>query len=145
MKHLSFLESYMQVLGNHQGLSELEIQQLEKDFNVIFPAAYHEYLLFFGKESGDILGSYYTEVKYLSENKTDVISEVDFVGTSQIKDSYFFFGQWQSYIFYFFDCTANNEDPPVYALKNSGKIELYKPSFSQFVKEEGLDPVIGYL
>jgi hypothetical protein len=144
-KYLSFLDNYNGVYNNCKGITVEEIQSLEAEFEVTFPAAYREYLLVFGKESGDLLSSYYTEISYLYKNKPNAIYALNFDESKdhshiEIKDSYFFFAQWQSYIFYFFDCASNNEDPPVYIFNDSLEMFLYKESFSLFIKEEGLDP-----
>ncbi|GAA3912473.1 hypothetical protein GO495_25340 [Chitinophaga oryziterrae] len=150
LKYLLFLEPYMDVLGKYEkleGISEEEIEDLERAFNVTLPDAYKEYLLFFGKESGQLLTAYYTEIKYLPETRSEAIAALNFDDEkpgpkADINENYFLFGQWQGYVFYFFDCTEKHEDPPVYILRDSGEIILYKPSFSSFIKEDGLNPVI---
>lgn len=55
----------------------------------------------------------------------------------EIKNSYFFFGQWQGYNFYFFDCSEKNDNPIVYAF-NGNRIEKVNDSFTDFVYEEGI-------
>ncbi|SFD54502.1 SMI1-KNR4 cell-wall [Chitinophaga sp. CF118] len=153
MKYLFFLEPYMEIFGKYekiQGISETEIENLEIEFKIILPDAYREYLFFFGKESGQLFTAYYTEIKYLLETRSEAIAALNFDDRktgpkASINEKYFLFGQWQGYVFYFFDCRENNQDPPVYALMDNGTIILHKPSFSIFIKDDGLNPVIESL
>ncbi len=84
------------------------------------------------------------EYTYLFENREDAIYALNFDDRPNhkekpiLKDSYFFFGQWQGYIFYFFDCASNQDDPPVYVLTDDLFIKKYKDTFSDFIKDEGV-------
>jgi hypothetical protein len=105
-------------------------------------------LLFSGKESGNLLSSYYMTYPSVIDNKEDAIYALNFDDRKKdedkpiLKDSYFFFGQWQGYIFYFFNCDDCNDNPPVYILTDAPKIEKYKDSFSDFIRDEGLKPLL---
>ena len=145
-EYLSFLENCKNILGETEGVRFEEIECIESLFNIKLPFAYIEYLLQFGRKSGNLLGSYLTEINNLDKNKESAkVASVDELDGVQvpIEDSYFFFGQWQGYIFYFFDCEEDCENPPVYILTDSPKIEKYKDSFSEFIRDEGLKPLLG--
>jgi len=143
--YFSFLKPYQELLGNTKGISTQFIQQIEADFRVSLPKAYKEFLFMFGEESGALLDSYLVEIYKLKNNRQSAeIASVDELSGNEvkIKDSFFFFGQWQGYIFYFFDCDEMSDDPIVYILTDSPKIEKYKESFTSFVRDEGLKPLL---
>ena len=145
LNHLYFVTPYLSLLGNIEGLSEVHIEKIEMKFKVRLPDSYKEFLKYFGRESGNLLGSYLVEEHKLLGNKESALyASVDELDNKsvKIKDTYFFFGQWQGYVFYFFDCSGNSEDPPVYILTDSPKIEKYKNSFTEFIFEEGIKPLI---
>lgn len=136
-QYLNFLQQYNKHLGDPQGVSEAEVQTIEQQFNVKLPLAYVEFISIFGKRKGRILRNYSTEVSYLAQNRKDAIKTLEDMGNGSfsIKDSHFFFGQWQGLSSYFFDCEKNEDDPVVYVL-DSGKAEVFKQSFSQLIREE---------
>lgn len=136
-KYLDFLQQYAKHLGDPQGVNETEIKAIEQQFNVKLPLAYIEFISIFGKRKGRILRNYSSEVSYLAQNRKDAVKALDSTGngTFAIKDSHFFFGQWQGLSSYFFDCEQLEDDPPVYVL-DTGKAEVFKPSFSQLIREE---------
>jgi hypothetical protein len=135
-KYLDFLQQYPKHLGDPQGVSEAEIKTIEQQFNVKLPLAYVEFIAVFGKKKGRILRNYSSEVAYLAQNRKDAIKALADTGaTFVIKDSHFFFGQWQGLSSYFFDCESLEEDPPVYIL-DAGKADVFKPSFSQLIRDE---------
>ncbi|MBS1508886.1 MAG: SMI1/KNR4 family protein [Bacteroidetes bacterium] len=145
LNYLSFLNEYIRILGSIEGLNDKEINQLEIESKIKLPNAYKEFLKLFGKKSGQMLGSYLTERHKLSRNRESAkIASIDELDNKQveIKDSYFFFAQWQGYNFFFFDCAEGKEDPPVYLLTDSPSISLYKKSFTDFIKDEGLKPLL---
>lgn len=145
IKYLSFLDTYRDVLGNPKGIDVQLIQKIEIDFNVRLPRAYKEYLFLFGENTGNLLSSYLTSVYKLKGNresaKNAAIDELSGKAVN-IKDSFFFFGQWQGYVFYFFDCEEGKDDPTIYILTDSPGIEKYKDSFTLFVRDEGLNPLL---
>lgn len=136
-KYLDFLQQYPKHLGDPQGVSEAEINTIEQQFNVKLPLAYVEFISIFGKKKGRILRNYSSEVSYLAQNRKDAVKTLESMGngTFVIKDSHFFFGQWQGLSSYFFDCEQLEDDPPVYVL-DAGKVDVFKPSFSQLIREE---------
>jgi hypothetical protein len=136
-KYLDFLQQYTKHLGEPQGVKEDEIKAIEQQFNVKLPLAYVEFIAVFGKKRGRILRNYSSEVMYLLQNRKDAIKASAAAGaaTFAIKDGHFFFGQWQGLSSYFFDCESLEDDPPVYVL-DAGKAEIFKPSFSQLIREE---------
>lgn len=136
-KYLDFLQQYPKHLGDPQGVSETEIKSIEQQFNVKLPLAYVEFISIFGKKKGRILRNYSSEVSYLAQNRKDAVKTLESMGngTFVIKDSHFFFGQWQGLSSYFFDCEHQEDDPPVYVL-DAGKVDVFKPSFSQLIREE---------
>lgn len=136
-KYLDFLQQYAKHLGDPQGVKEAEIQAIEQQFNVKLPLAYIEFISIFGKKKGRILRNYSSEVSYLAQNRKDAVKAQENAGADAfvIKDSHFFFGQWQGLSSYFFDCELQENDPPVYVL-DAGKAEVFKPSFSQLIREE---------
>jgi hypothetical protein len=136
-KYLDFLEQYRKHLGDPQGISEQEIDAIEQQFNIQLPLAYKEYIKIFGKKKGRILKNNYTEVSYLARNRAEAIDTLKNTPNQLfvIKDNHFFFGQWQGYSSYFFECASNEEDPAVYIL-DSGKAEVFKSSFSLLIKDE---------
>jgi len=146
-RYLNFLDKYKDKLGNTKGITTQEIQDIETYFNIKLPQAYIEYLSCFGKESGNLLSSYYTEYSVLKENREDAIYALNFddripiINKPIIKDSYFFFAQWQGGVFFFFDCNAISDNPPIYILENI-KIYKYIDSFSNFIHDEGLKPIL---
>jgi hypothetical protein len=145
LHYMSFLNQHLSLLGNIEGLNDQDINQLEKEFKIELPSAYKEFLKLLGRKSGQLLGSYLVERHKLNGNKESAkIASVDDLENKrvEIKDSYFFFAQWQGYNFFFFDCDENGENPPVYLLTDSPRISLYKPSFTDFVKDEGLKPLL---
>jgi len=136
-KYLDFLQQYAKHLGDPQGVKEAEIHAIEQQFNVKLPLAYVEFISIFGKKKGRILRNYSSEVSYLAQNRKDAVKAQESAGADafMIKDSHFFFGQWQGLSSYFFDCEQQEDDPPVYVL-DAGKAEVFKPSFSQLIREE---------
>lgn len=147
-EYLSFFNDYKSRIETIEGVTKNEIHDIESTFNVKLPKAYIEYLLFFGRKSGNLLNSYYMEYPALKENKQDAIYEINFDDTILlkdkpiIKDSYFFFAQWQGYNFYFFDCDEVSNNPIIYLLLDAKQILKYKDSFSDFIYEEGLKPIL---
>ncbi|KIQ22716.1 hypothetical protein RT99_06350 [Flavobacterium sp. MEB061] len=148
MQYLSFLTHYKSEIGNSKGITSEIIDEIENDFQLKLPLAYKEYLLEFGSHTGNLFGSYYMTYPSLKENKSDVIEMINFDDRKTenekpfIKNSYFFFGQWQGYIFYFFDCESGKDDPEVYILNDGLEILKFKNTFSDFVKDEGLKLLI---
>ncbi|MCU0440379.1 MAG: SMI1/KNR4 family protein [Raineya sp.] len=147
--YLKFLNPYEKLLGQYIGLNKKEILEIEREINVKLPVSYEEYLATFGKKSGAFLQAYYTEYPSLLNNKKDAIQAINFderkINELQIKGSYFFFGQWQGYIFYFFDCEEDKINPPVYILTDGCEIKKYKNSFTEFLLEDGLMPILDRL
>ncbi|QYS88986.1 SMI1/KNR4 family protein [Flavobacterium davisii] len=148
MQYLSFLNEHSLEIGNSRGVESNKINEIEIHFHLVLPIAYKEYLLKFGESCDNLFGSYYMTYPSLMDNKSDAIAMVNFddrkheCDKPSIKDSYYFFGQWQGYIFYFFDCAESNENPAVYILTDSLKIEKYKNSFAEFIYDEGLKPLL---
>jgi hypothetical protein len=144
MEYLSFLNAYASQIGSAEGVEPTIITEIEKDFHIKLPAAYKEYLLHFGAACGSLLQSHYMTYPVLKENRNDAISMINFddrkteADKPVLKDSYFFFGQWQGYIYYFFDCADASENPVVYILNDGLQIEKYKNSFTEFVYDEGV-------
>ena len=144
MKYLSFIEKYKSKIGRPKGIDSKVISDIETCFQLKLPLAYKEYLLNFGATSGNLLSSYYMTYPSLMDNKSEAIEMINFDDRKsdnekpQIKNSYFFFGQWQGYNFFFFECGAD-ENPPVYILNDSLEIIEYKKSFTSFLIEEGLN------
>jgi hypothetical protein len=149
--NLSFLETYRSVLGDIHGILPSDIDKIEKKFCVKLPHVYKDYLLMFGEKSGNILSSYYTEYPALLENRQDAVFALNFDDRKKtedkpkLKDSYFFFGQWQGYNFFFFDCEEINDNPTVYVLTDSLLIYKYKDTFIDFLIDEGLKPLLEIL
>ncbi|WP_378187313.1 SMI1/KNR4 family protein [Aquimarina sp. W85] len=145
--YISFLNNYEDKIGEIIGLNIDEINQLEKDFNVELPLAYKQFLLSSGRKTGFLLNGYYIEYPLLIDNKEDAIHELNFDDRKkddekpEIKDNYFFFAQWQGYNFFFFDCSREEDDPVVF-LFDTEKITKYKDSFTEFLKDEGLKPLL---
>ncbi|MGN6646890.1 MAG: SMI1/KNR4 family protein [Cytophaga sp.] len=139
MKFLSFLNAYESQIGTSRGVSSSVIVEIEKEFHVKLPAAYKEYLSHYGAVCGSLLQSYYMTYPVLKENRSDAIEMINFDDRKSeadkpvLKDSYFFFGQWQGYIYYFFDCADEDENPVVYILNDGLQIEKYKNSFTEFL------------
>ena len=148
IQYLSFLKDYTDLLGHTKGIDIMSIEKIEMNFRVKLPKAYKEFLFLFGEDSGNILGSYYMMFPALLENRNDALYALGFDDRKsvedkpEIKDSFFFFGQWQGYIFYFFDCEEESDDPIVYILMDSLKIEKYKGSVTSFIKDEGLQALL---
>ncbi|GAA4275920.1 SMI1/KNR4 family protein [Aquimarina mytili] len=148
--YVSFLNDYANEIGETIGLSIDKINQIEKDFNVNLPLAYKQFLFSFGRKSGFLLNGYYIEYPELIHNKGDVFHELNFddrktqIEKPEIKDSYFFFAQWQGYNFFFFDCSLK-EDNPIVFLFDTNKIIKYKDSFTEFLRDEGLKPLLDNL
>lgn len=136
-KYLDFLQQYPKHLGDPQGVTETEIKAIEQQFNVKLPLAYVEFIAIFGKKRGRILRNYSSEVAYLVQNRKDAVKSAREMGDTafEIKDSHFFFGQWQGLSSYFFDCSTLEDDPAVYVL-DAGKADVFKSSFSQLIREE---------
>ena len=144
MHYLSFLNAYTLQIGATEGVSPLIIAEIENEFRVKLPVAYKEYLLHFGAACGHLLKSCYMTYPVLKENRNDAIAMINFDDRKSehdkpvLKDTYFFFGQWQGYIYYFFDCTDESENPAVYILNDGLRIEKYKNSFTEFLYDEGV-------
>lgn len=143
IKYLKFVEDFSDILGNHIGLTEAEITNIEYDLSIKFPQSYKEFLFFFGKKSGNVLTSYYVTYPVMLEIKKDVIDLFADIEDSQaeiflLSKDFFFFATWQGYIFYYFDCSKNEDDPAVFTLDDSLEVDKYFDSFSQFVLEEGI-------
>lgn len=146
--YISFLDDYSDRIGETVGLEINEINQLEQDFNVKFPAVYVDFLSKYGKRSGYFLSSYLVAIDKLGNNRESALDasydEIDNIKV-EVKDSYFFFAQWQGYNFFFFDCSRGEDDPPVYILTDTPEITKYKDSFTDFLKDEGLKPLLENL
>lgn len=144
MEYLSFLKQYASEIGNLSGVESQIINEIEKEFQLKLPLAYKEYLLNFGANTGNLLSSYYMTYPALKENKLDVLEMMNFDDRKSeeekpfIKNSYFFFGQWQGHNFYFFDCELGNDNPEVYILSDGLEILKFKNTFSDFIKDEGV-------
>ncbi len=144
MKHLAFLNEHTLQIGFAEGVKTATIAEIEKEFQVKLPAAYKEYLLHFGAACGSLLTSHYMTYPALKENRSDAIEMINFDDRKSeadkpvLKDSYFFFGQWQGYIYYFFDCADEAENPAVYILNDGLQIKKYKHSFTEFLYDEGV-------
>lgn len=139
MAYFDFITGYISRLGAIAGCTEVEIIQLEKEYDVQLPAAYKEYLRLFGKNTGQLLQGYHTTADQIKRNIGCV--EFDLVNTIhsngfKVEPDMFFFAQWQGTVLYF-RCDGN-EDPPVYIIETFDDIILYKNSFTTFIKEEGL-------
>ncbi len=148
--YISFLSNYEDKIGEIIGLNMDKINQLQKDFNVELPLAYKQFLLSLGRKTGFLLNGYYIEYPSLIDNKEDAIHELNFDDRKkndkkpEIKDNYFFFAQWQGYNFFFFDCSRDEDDPVVF-LFDTEKITKYKDSFTEFLRDEGLKPLLENL
>lgn len=144
--YVSFLNDYSNRIGETTGLGVDEISQVEKRFDIELPIAYKQFLLNTGSKTGFLLNGYYMEYPSLIDNKQDAINELNFDDRKkddekvEIKNSYFFFAQWQGYNFFFFDCSLKEDDPTVF-LFDTNKITKYKNSFTDFLKDEGLKPL----
>jgi hypothetical protein len=57
----------------------------------------------------------------------------------------FFFAQWQGYNYFIFYCGIDDENPHVYILTDAPVIKLYKEHFTDFIREEGLQPLLNVL
>jgi SMI1-KNR4 cell-wall len=140
--YLKSLDKYEAILQNIEGLSNSEINSIEEKFNVNLPTAYKDFLKILGKKCGSILSSYYMNYPILMENKQDAIYALNFDNRNKynhnliLKDTFFFFAQWQGYVFYFFDCEEKSENPPVYIFRDDLTISKYKNSFSEFLIDE---------
>jgi hypothetical protein len=145
MKYLPFITDYNKSkMGITKGLHISKIFKIQNHFQLRLPSAYIEFLFNFGETSGNLLSSYYMTYPVLMDNKNDAIEMIRFDDRKsenqkpQIKDNFFFFGQWQGYNFFFFECGID-ENPPVKILNDSLEIIDYKKSFSDFIIEEGLN------
>ena len=140
MAYLDFITGYLPRFGTIAGCTEDEILQVEKEYHLRLPAAYKEYLRLFGKNTGQLLKGYHTAVDQIKQNIACV--EFDLVNTThsntfKVQPDMFFFAQWQGTVLYFI-CDGN-ENPPVYLISTFDDITLYKNTFTDFVKEEGLE------
>lgn len=148
LKYLSFLDDFRNFIGRTEGLALKDISYIETVFGVKLPIAYREYLSLFGKESGNLLGSYYTEYPGLMENRSDAIYALNFDDRNPpnakpvLRSNYFFFAQWQGGIFFYFDCEEESENPGVYIFEDTLKLYRYKNSFTEFLRDEGLKPLL---
>ncbi len=138
------LTKYADKLGTISGISALEIQELENSIGYPFPNVYKEFLYIFGKESGYVFPAHYATYPVVLENRADAIQALYFddqipdAARPVIKPSYFFFAQWQGYNFWFFDCEEKQDDPLVYLLTDSPRIEPTNMTFTQLLYSEGL-------
>ncbi len=143
---MSFLKDYSEELGNITGISSVVISQIEQQFKLTLPLAYKQFLQLLGESTGSFMKGYYMNYPYLLDNKQDADCALNFDNRKHniiiIKDQYFFFGQWQGYNFFYFDCSEESEDPPVYVLTDTPKTYQYKSSFTTFLREEGLTPLL---
>jgi hypothetical protein len=146
MSYLSFLEDYKPKIGNIKGLNKSKIDEIENQFQLRLPDAYKEFLSKCGEVSGNLLSSYYMTYPALKDNQNDALEMINFDDRKKesekpkISENYFFFGQWQGYNFFFFEC-GENENPPVKILNDSLEIIEYKKSFTDFLMEEGLNNI----
>lgn len=128
-------------LGKLVGVKEKEINEVQNKLNLEFPQAYIEYLLKFGDNTGYLLKGYFTEFKYLEQNKSEVLFMFNTIiseKTVHLQENFLFFANWQGYNFFFFECNGN-DNPPVNILNDSFEIFEYKKTFTDFILEEGLD------
>jgi hypothetical protein len=143
--YISFLEEHLNKLGAIDGLSDLEIHNIEKNFNVTLPTSYKQFLKLLGKNSGNLLNSYLMTEDRFQWNRESAIEasfdEIDDVKV-EVLDNYFFIGQWQGYNFFYLDCLIDNDNPPVYVLTDSPEVYEYKSSFTEFLRDEGLKPLL---
>ncbi|MCD8413578.1 SMI1/KNR4 family protein [Tenacibaculum finnmarkense] len=135
-KYFEFLEKY-HIEGNI-GINEKEIIEIEEKFKLKLPRFYKDFLKLFGCKTGNILTGYYMTYPSLIKNRDDAIYELNFDDRSHnkigIKDSYFFFAQWQGYNFYFFDCHMKNNNKKIYLFDGIEIKEAYK-DFKEFIKK----------
>jgi hypothetical protein len=58
MKYLSFVEKFKPKIGEYSGIEVSTVNEIENHFHLVLPLAYKEFLLNFGKASGNLLSSY---------------------------------------------------------------------------------------
>ncbi|WP_113637142.1 SMI1/KNR4 family protein [Nubsella zeaxanthinifaciens] len=144
MNYLTFIEDNISKIGTIKGLEMAKILEIEDYFQLKLPTAYKEFLCNFGETSGNLLSSYYMTYPALMDNKNDAIEMLNFDDRKlknekpKLKENYFFFGQWQGYNFFFFEC-RDNENPPIKLLNDSLEIIDYKKSFTDFLIEDGIN------
>ncbi len=130
-------------LGNFEGISEKELAEIETEFQITLPKAYRDFMLIFGKRSGYVLDGYGAQYPIVLGNRGAaeyVLNTIDDIpeGDKPIfKPSYFFFAQWLSYNYWFFDCDEESDDPKVYLFEDGGKIEDSYFTFTEFIYSEG--------
>lgn len=143
LQYLSFLKPYKNLLGVINGVNTQDIELMKKKYNVQLPVAYKEYLLLFGGKCGNFLNSYLMTYGNIERNFKTVIFDLENTvhnNSFTLNPNIFFFGQWQGTTFYFI-CDGN-DNPAIYFLEDFDNIFVYKDSFTQFIFEEGLKPLL---
>lgn len=121
--------------------TEQEISSLEEELGLSLPAAYKEFLLWGGHNTGRIWeGSdcCFEDLKILQESAVELLEENKF--KEALPEDAFVFFMHQGYQFMFFR-TSEGEDPPIYFYKESQQNPLHSfvrlhSSFSEALSKE---------
>lgn len=96
------------------GCSTQEIQELETACQLKLPAAYRQFLLYFGRDAGAyMIGSDFTYgwLMTMKDGANELLAEN---GLAALPEDTFVFWMHQGYQFCFFHCNDAIDNPPVY-------------------------------
>ncbi len=135
------------------GVSEKEIQEVEKKFNITFPKAYREFLLLAGKRRGQLPLYDTSDLETLAADWHQEIMWEELEMTNATKDfqrPFWLFAEsnaCEQFVFFYLD---DGDDPTVYSADYKGldadkkEIKSLKRPFSTFI-DQTIDQAYYYL
>lgn len=116
------------------GLSDEEIEEIERNQAVKLPAHYKIFLKECGKSAGLLFNDIdfsFPALKHLKQELKDTIEEegADFL----VPDNAFVFAAYQGSQFLYFIC--DQDDPPTFTVYDDGTAESVASSFSEFIEK----------
>jgi hypothetical protein len=128
-----------------KGISEIEINKVEKKFNIKFPQSYREFLYLAGKSCGALPLMDTADLETISSDWHQEIMREEMEDTGldkQLTRPFWLFAESNGCeVFYFFYLDENSEDPNVYLVNYGHKdrtkvIESLDDPFSIFIEKK---------
>jgi hypothetical protein len=119
--------------SNIHGISQLEIDHLQKNFGIILPSIYKNFLLTMGGGIGNLFNDvdfFYPEISTLAQELSELIDEEE-LQINLPKNSFIFSG-YQGFQYHYFLCNGKS-DPQVFRVLDDGSIKIVSNSFSEYL------------
>ena len=122
-----------------QGYSESEVLEYENARNIRFPHYYREYLLFMGKNQGELFQRANVRLEYIDERTQGFLSQVNQYGfkvTKRLLENGFLFYDNQGTIFNFFYFDSFEDNPEIFTVDDEGIEVSANMQFTDFLWDE---------